>query len=123
MLTGGYTISKVLSGYRDHRDALVVFGREVRHEVEAHGWRYEVIVGKDEGILLYLRRLRFVEPEDAITKWKAGIIDAVVAPDEEQPRLLRDLEGSVPRASARGDENEERTPRYILLTRSRSAKP
>jgi 4-amino-4-deoxy-L-arabinose transferase-like glycosyltransferase len=123
LLTGGYTISKVLSGYRDHRDALVVFGREVRHEVEAQGWRYEVIVGKDEGILLYLRRLRFVEPEDAITKWKAGIIDAVVAPDEEQPRLLRDLEGSVPSRIRSGNENEERTPRYILLTRSRSAKP
>jgi len=70
-LTGSYAIAKVFSGYRNHRDALAVFGREVRHEVEAHGWRYEVIGGKDEGILLYLRRLRFVEPEDAITKWKA----------------------------------------------------
>src|SRR6266513_2108132 len=28
LLTGGYTIAKVFSGYRDHRDALVVFGRE-----------------------------------------------------------------------------------------------
>jgi len=123
LLTGGYTIAKVFSGYRNHRDALVVFGREVRHEVEAHDWRYEVIGGKDEGILLYLRRLRFVEPEDAITKWKAGIIDAVVAPDEEQSRLLRDLEGSVPSRTRSWIENDERTPRYILLTRSRSAKP
>src|SRR5881398_2299534 len=121
LLTGSYTIAKVFSGYRNHRDALAVFGREVRHEVEAHGWRYEVIGGKDEGILLYLRRLRFVEPEDAIAKWKAGIIDAVVAPDEEQPRLLRDLEGSVPSRIRSWTENDERTPRYILLTRSRSA--
>jgi len=29
LLTGGYTIFKVISGYRDHRDALVVFGRRV----------------------------------------------------------------------------------------------
>src|SRR5437764_3922557 len=121
LLTGSYTIAKVFSGYRNHRDALAVFGREVRHEVEAHGWRYEVIGGKDEGILLYLDRLRFVEPEDAIAKWKAGIIDAVVAPDEEQPRLLRDLEGSVPSRIRSWTENDERTPRYILLTRSRSA--
>jgi len=123
LLTGSYTIAKVFSGYRNHRDALAVFGREVRHEVEAHGWRYEVIGGKDEGILLYLDRLRFVEPEDAITEWKAGIIDAVVAPDEEQPRLLRDLEGSVPSRIGSWTENDERTRRYILLTRSRSAKP
>ena len=123
LLTGSYTIAKVFSGYRNHRDALAVFGREVRHEVEAHGWRYEVIGGKDEGILLYLDRLRFVEPEDAITEWKAGIIDAVVAPDEEQPRLLRDLEGSVPSRIGSWTKNDERTRRYILLTRSRSAKP
>ena len=123
LLTGSYTIAKVFSGYRNHRDALAVFGREVRHEVEAHDWRYEVIGGKDEGILLYLDRLRFVEPEDAITEWKAGIIDAVVAPDEEQPRLLRDLEGSVPSRIGSWTKNDERTRRYILLTRSRSAKP
>ncbi len=118
LLTGGYTITKVFSGYRDHRDALVVFGREVRHEAETHHWRYEVIGGKDEGVLLYLRRLYFVEPDDAIAKWKTGVIDAVVAPDEEQPRLLRDLEGSVPSRIRSWNENDDRTPRYILLTRS-----
>src|SRR5213082_210232 len=111
--TGGYSAFKVVSGYRDQQDSLVRFGREVRHEVEAHNWRYEVIGGKDEGILLYLRRLRFVEPEDAIAKWKAGIIDAVVAPDEEQPRLLRDLEGSVPSRIRSWTENDERTPGYF----------
>jgi 4-amino-4-deoxy-L-arabinose transferase-like glycosyltransferase len=122
-LTGGYTIAKVFSGYRDHRDALVVFGREVRHEVETHHWRYEVIGGKDEGVLLYLQRLYFVEPEDAIAKWKTGVIDAVVAPDEEQPRLLRDLEGSVPSGMRSRHENDDRTPGYVLLTRSKLAKP
>ena len=123
LLTGGYTISKVFSGYRDHRDALVVFGREVRHEAETHHWRYEVIGGKDEGLLLYMRRLSFVEPEDAIAKWKTGVIDAVVAPDEEQPRLLRDLEGSVPSRIRSQPENDDRTPGYFLLTRSKLAKP
>jgi len=118
LLTGGYTIAKVFSGYRGHRDALVVFGREVRHEAETHHWRYEVIGGKDEGVLLYLRRLYFVEPDDAIAKWKTGVIDAVAAPDEEQPRLLRDLEGSVPSRIRSWNENDDRTPRYILLTRS-----
>jgi 4-amino-4-deoxy-L-arabinose transferase-like glycosyltransferase len=122
LLTGGYTISKVFSGYRDHRDALVVFGREVRHEAETHHWRYEVIGGKDEGVLLYLRRLSFVEPEDAIAKWKTGAIDAVVAPDEEQPRLLRDLEGSVPSGIRSRDENDARTSGYVLLTRAKPAK-
>jgi hypothetical protein len=118
LFTGGYTISKVVSGYRNHRDALVVFGRDVCHEADVHQWRYEVIRGKDEGMLLYLRRLRFAEPEDAIAKWRAGIIDAVVAPDAERPRLLRDLEGSIPSRIRSWNENDDRTPRYILLTRS-----
>src|SRR6266536_3262461 len=30
LFTGGYTISKVISGYRHHRDAIAIFGREVR---------------------------------------------------------------------------------------------
>src|SRR5881394_718286 len=37
--TGGYTTFKVISGYRDHSDALVAFGRNVRHEAEEHHWR------------------------------------------------------------------------------------
>jgi 4-amino-4-deoxy-L-arabinose transferase-like glycosyltransferase len=123
VFTSGYTISKVFSGYRDHRDALVVFGREVRYEVEEYHWRYEAIGGKDEGMLLYLRRLRFVKPEEAIAKWKAGIIDAVVAPEEERPGLLRDLEGSVPSRIRSWKKDDDRNPRYILLTRSRLAKP
>ena len=70
-----------------------------------------------------MRRLSFVEPEDAIAKWKTGVIDAVVAPDEEQPRLLRDLEGSVPSRIRSQPENDDRTPGYVLLTRSKLAKP
>ena len=55
LFTGGYTGWKVITGYRDHRDALAVFGRNIRHEAEAHHWRYEVVSAKDEGLLLYLR--------------------------------------------------------------------
>src|SRR5437660_5242844 len=32
LFTGGYTIFKIASAYRDHRDALGIFGRNVRHE-------------------------------------------------------------------------------------------
>jgi hypothetical protein len=72
LVTGGYTISKVVSGYRDHRDALAVFGRNVRDEAEVHHWRYEVISAKDEGLLLYLRRTHFIEPDRAIAEWNSG---------------------------------------------------
>src|SRR5258705_6383225 len=47
LFTGGYTGWKVITGYRDHRDALAIFGKNIRHEAEAHHWRYEVVSAKD----------------------------------------------------------------------------
>ena len=92
LFTGGYTGWKVITGYRDHRDALAVFGRNVRHEAEAHHWRYEVVSAKDEGLLLYLRKTHFVEPADAVTEWNAGNLDALVASKEKAAVLMRDLQ-------------------------------
>ena len=89
LVTGGYTISKVISGYRDHRDALVLFGRDIRNETEAHHWRYEVVSAKDEGLLLYLRKTHFIEPDRAIAEWNRGNLDALVAPAEKAPALMR----------------------------------
>src|SRR2546423_1792410 len=64
--TSGYTGWKVITGYRDHRDALAAFGRNVRHEADAHQWRYDVVSAKDEGLLLYLQKMHFIEPRRAI---------------------------------------------------------
>src|SRR6478735_3881604 len=60
VFTCGYTGWQVITGYRDHRNALAVFGRNARHEAEAHHWRYELVSAKDEGMLLYLRKTHFV---------------------------------------------------------------
>ena len=84
----------MITGYRDHHDALAVFGRNVRHEAEAHHWRYEVVSAKDEGLLLYLRKTHFVKPADAVTEWNAGNLDALVASKEKAAALMRDLQGA-----------------------------
>src|SRR5947207_11489382 len=89
--TGGYTVFKLISGYRDHRDALVVFGKNVRHEAEARQWRYEVVSAKEEGLLLYLRKTHFIEPDRAVIEWNAGNLDALVASTEKAPALLGEL--------------------------------
>ena len=94
LFTGGYTGWKVITGYRDHCDGLAVFGRNVRHEAEAHHWRYEVVSAKDEGLLLYLRKTHFVEPADAVTEWNTGNLDALVASKEKAAVLMRDLKGA-----------------------------
>ena len=86
-----YTLLKITDGYRQHRDALVQFGRQVRIEADKHHWRYEVISTGDEGLLLYLRRLQFLSPDQAVTEWNSGNIDAVIVSENAVPSLMRRL--------------------------------
>jgi hypothetical protein len=117
IFAGGYAISKVVSGYRGHRDALVLFGRAVRHEAEAHRLRYEVVSAKDEGLLLYLRRTHFIEPDRAIAEWNRGNLDALVSPAETSPALMRELHDAA-LSQLRSNERKEGQGRgYVLITR------
>jgi 4-amino-4-deoxy-L-arabinose transferase-like glycosyltransferase len=118
LFTGGYTGWKVITGYRDHRDALAAFGRNVRHKAEAHHWRYEVVSSKDEGLVLYLRKTHFVKPADAIPEWNAGNLDALVASKEKAAVLMSELQGA---ALAQLQSNERQQHHqgggYVLITR------
>jgi len=118
LFTGGYTAWKVITGYRDHRNALAVFGRNVRQEANAHHWRYEVVSAKDEGLLLYLQKTRFIKPTNAITEWNTGNLDALVASKEKSAALVHDLQGaalSQLESNKREQYNEGRG--YVLITR------
>jgi len=117
LFTGGYTISKVVSGYRNHLDALVVFGRKVRHEAELHHWRYEVVSAKDEGLLLYLRKTHFIEPDRAIDEWNRRNLDALVVSTEKAPPLMRELHDAVLSQLKSNERNDERGQAYVLITR------
>ena len=118
LFTGGYTGWKVITGYRDHRNALAAFGRNVRHEAEAHRWRYEVVSAKDEGLLLYLGKTDFVMPADAVTEWNAGNLDALVASKEKAEFLMHDVQGAA-LAQLQLDEREQHDQGrgYVLITR------
>jgi 4-amino-4-deoxy-L-arabinose transferase-like glycosyltransferase len=116
--TGGYTVWKVITGYRDQRNALAAFGRNVRHEAEARQWRYQVVSAKDEGLLLYLRKTHFVEPATAITEWNAGNLDALVASKEKAAVVMRDLKGAALSQLQSDDREQHHWGRgYVLITR------
>jgi 4-amino-4-deoxy-L-arabinose transferase-like glycosyltransferase len=116
--TGGYTGWKVITGYRDHRDALAVFGRSIRHEAEAHHWHYEVVSAKDEGLLLYLRKTDFVKPADAITEWNTGNLNALVASKEKAAVLMRDLQGgALSQLQSNEREQSQQGGGYVLIIR------
>jgi 4-amino-4-deoxy-L-arabinose transferase-like glycosyltransferase len=117
LVSCGYTISKVISGYRDHRDALVLFGRAVRHEAEVHHWRYEVVSAKDEALLLYLRKTHFIRPNRAIAKWNRGNLDALVAPADDAAALMRDLHDAALSQLKSTERREGQGRSYVLITR------
>jgi hypothetical protein len=116
LVTGGYTISKVVSGYRNHLDTLVIFGRNVRHEAEMHHWRYEAISAKDEALVLYLRKTHFIAPDRAVTEWNRGNLDALVVSSEEASALMRELHDTVLSQLKSNEKSDERAG-YVLITR------
>ena len=117
LFTGGYTTWKVVAGYRHHRDALVVFGKNVRREMEAHHWRYEVVSAKDEGLLLYFRKTHFIEPDAAVAEWNIGNLDALVASTEKAPALMRQLRDPVLSQLKSDERRDEKGRGYVLITR------
>jgi 4-amino-4-deoxy-L-arabinose transferase-like glycosyltransferase len=115
--TGGYTTWKVIAGYRDHRDALAIFGRDVRREAEAHHWRYGVVSAKDEGLLLYLQKMDFIEADRAVVEWNAGNLDALVASTEKAPGLVPQLRGATVSQLKSIEQKKEQGTGYVLITR------
>jgi 4-amino-4-deoxy-L-arabinose transferase-like glycosyltransferase len=115
--TGGYAIFKVASGYRYHRDALVVFGKDVRRKAQAHHWRYEVVSAKDEGLLLYLQKTHFIEPERAAAEWNNGNLDALVASTEKAAGLMSQLQGATLSQLKSRERKQEQGTTCVLITR------
>jgi len=117
LFTGGYTVSKVISGYRYQRNALAIFGREVRREAAAHRWRYEVVSAKDEGLLLYLQRTHFIEPDHAVAEWNGGNLDALIASREKASGLMPQLAGAALSQLKSNQRKKEQGNVYVLITR------
>ncbi len=80
--TTGYAGWKISYSYHDHADALVLFAHQLKAEARLHHWRYEVISGTagSEGMLLYLEKLYFIEPDEAVQAWNKGNLDALAIP-------------------------------------------
>ena len=116
VFTSGYAVQKMAVAKREQRDAFAVFGRAVVKETGEHQWRYGVVGGEEEGMLLYVRRTQFLEPAEAAANWNAGKLDALVLPDDEIDGLLPQLQGNPKKwlTSAQGGRSAKR---YFLLVR------
>ncbi len=117
ILTSQYSLSKVVLGYRDHWDALVTFGRQVRNEATARHWRYEVVTSHDGGMLLYLDKPHFIEPEQAVAVWNRGALDALVMRASDAGTLLARLSGATVSSLRSQAPKGERRKEYVLVVR------
>jgi 4-amino-4-deoxy-L-arabinose transferase-like glycosyltransferase len=115
--TSGYATWKIVTGYRDHRNALAMFGRDVRREAETRHWRYGVVSAKDEGLLLYLQKTHYLEPDRAVAEWNAGNLDALVASTEKARSLVPQLRGATPYQVKSSERKKEQGTGYVLITR------
>ncbi len=114
VFTGGYAAWNITSARRERSDALVQFSRAVREEATQQHWRYAVVGGREEGMLLYLRQDHFLAPNDSVAQWKAGQLDALVVRDEPARPWLDLLPGAKLR---RVSEKAQGLPHYSLFVR------
>ena len=114
--TSGYAAQKIAAANREQRDAFAVFGRAVVKETGEHHWRYGVVGGEEEGMLLYVRRAQFLEPPEAAANWNARKLDALVVPDDEIEGLIPQLQGD-PKKWLTSGRAGRYAKRYFLLVR------
>ena len=116
IFTSGYTAQRIAIAFHEQRDAFARFGRDVVKETTARNWRYAVVGGEDEGMLLYVRQTEFLEPHQAAAGWNAGKFDALVVPDDEIDELVPQLRGEPRKILTSGATGRFRK-RYFLLGR------
>jgi 4-amino-4-deoxy-L-arabinose transferase-like glycosyltransferase len=116
VFTSGYAAQKIRTAKREHRDDFAVFGCAVLKETSAHGWRFGVVGGEEEGMLLYVRRTEFLESDQAAAQWNAGALDALVVPEDEIDGLLPHLHGEPKKLLSSGPDGRY-GKRYFLLGR------
>ena len=115
VFTGGYVAWKIGEAHHAQSDVLVRFAKKVRQESEKHRWRYEVVGGREEGMLLYLRRAHFVSANDALQQWSAGQLEALVG--RNQPP--RDWRALLPGAQVLlVSEKSDDVAQYLLFVRA-----
>jgi len=118
LFTTGYSVGKIVLGYRQNTDAFAAFGKAVRQEAAVHGWNYEIVGGEDEGMALYLRRTEFIEPDQAVAEWNSGKLGGLVVADDELNEVLPRLQGAVQSKIGWSGRAGNYRKRYIFLVRS-----
>jgi hypothetical protein len=96
------------------------FSRAVNDQAVAHHWRYEVIAGGaggSEGMLLYLQKLHFIKPDEAVREWNREALDALIVPKNRVSELMPELQNAVISPFRTLDRKTYPQVGYVLVTR------
>jgi len=74
------------------------------------------VSAKDEGLLLYLQKTHFIEPDHAVAEWNRGNLNALIASTEKAPGLMPQLAGALSQLKST-ERKKERGNVYVLITR------
>ncbi len=114
LLAVGYSSLKVIRAFHQHDNALVEFGQAVRKQAVQKHWRYDVVYGGDEGMLLYLDKNFFTDPAAATSNWNSGRVSALVISAEAHQTSPLALHPA-PKVALESEGTSK--SRYLLLTR------
>jgi hypothetical protein len=124
LFTTGYSLWKVVPGYRYQREALVTFSRAVREVAARYHWRYKVVLSNNrsgtEGMLLYLQKLHFVPLDKAVEEWNNDKIEALVIPEDQVDSAMAELRQANITPLRTSKRKDPHAPSYILVTRGPS---
>jgi 4-amino-4-deoxy-L-arabinose transferase-like glycosyltransferase len=114
LAVGSYFATIIWLGYRDHDDALVRFGSEVREvSRKAGASRIGVVEGRDEPMVIYCDAGRYLSVVRAMRAWTNGDIDALVIPERRVP----DPGQLPPPVLDSGPISKQSETRYLLFLR------
>ncbi|MDP9291596.1 MAG: glycosyltransferase family 39 protein [Verrucomicrobiota bacterium] len=114
LMTTGYTAWNVWFGYRTHQRALVDFGERFRAVADERGAKFSVVSGKDEGMLLYARTLRFAKLPEAINDLREQKIEAVILPLGDFEKARDELPAA--RVWFESQDAPKKRSRYVALS-------
>ena len=119
LLTIGTTAGGVLQAYRAHDNARADFAAKVRAATIDRDRRVELVVERnsqqsDDTMLVYLRRLAFLGPAEALQQASLGHLDAIVLTD----KALQSAGGTLePFAPSRPElATKDSKPPYLLIS-------
>lgn len=116
LIFASYAVADVVAGYRHKQDALVQFGKKARETAGANQWSYAASEGRDEGMLMYVNKLRFLKAGEVAEKLGTGEISAAIV-DNKALKTVESEIGKVDRVLEVRHPGEKNYGYYLIRPR------